>query len=196
MAEHYKDVGELEKEQLVPYNKLRPHISSGDLFFASGNYLVSKAIRQVTGSIWSHVGIIFNLEKIDRVLLLESVEDMGVRFAPLSKYVSAYEDDKPYDGSLVIARLNGVNNTMVDAIAEFGIDELTCPYDKDEIAKILARVVLGMGKEEHDREYICSELVYECFSRAGKQFVYDKRGFISPENIWADKDVSLLARIQ
>lgn len=59
----------------------------------------------------------------------------------------------------------------------------------------MARVTLGIGKKERDREYICSELVYECFSNAGREFDYDERGFISPENIWLDEKVSLVGRI-
>jgi hypothetical protein len=121
---------------------------------------------------------------------------MGVRFAPLSKYTVDYEKGKAYKGRLVIARRKGVNSGVVNGLAEFGIDELTRPYDKDEIGKILARLTLGIGKKERDREYICSELVYECFAKAGIEFEYDKDGFVSPENIWRNEQVSLVARIQ
>jgi len=72
---------------------------------------------------------------------------------------------------------------------------LTRPYDKDEIAKILARITLGLGKKERDREYICSELVYECFAHAGKIFAYNPKGFVSPEDVWVDKKLSLVGRI-
>jgi hypothetical protein len=141
------------------------------------------------------VGIVLRLDSLDRILLLESVEDMGVRFAPLSKYVEDYEDKKPYKGRIVIARCEGVTSGIVAGISTFGIDELTQPYDKDEIAKILARITLGIGKKERDREYICSELVYECFSYAGKEFAYNPRGFISPEDIWRDEKVTLIGRV-
>lgn len=187
---------EIKNLPVTNYSKLRPNLMTGDLLFASGDYLVSKAIQSVTKSPWSHVGIIFKIEALDRVLLLESVEDMGVRFAPLSKYVENYEAGRPYRGPLVAARISGFPQKQAANLATFGIDELTQPYDKDEIAKILARVALGKGRSSRDREYICSELVYECFERAGKVFQHDKRGFISPENIWADAEVTTLARFQ
>lgn len=194
MASHIesKDIKALP---VIPYSDLRAKLKSGDLLFTSGDYLVSKAIQKVTGSPWSHVGIVFRLDSIDRMLLLESVEDMGVRFAPLSKYLNDYEDGKPYKGRVVLARCKDVTANTVAGISTFGIDELTQPYDKDEIAKILARVALGIGKKEKDREYICSELVYECFSRAGKEFEYNPKGFISPEDIWLDEKVSTVGRI-
>lgn len=49
------------------------HIESKDV--KAGYYPLSKAIQKVTGSPWSHVGIVFCLDAIDRVLLPESVED-------------------------------------------------------------------------------------------------------------------------
>ncbi len=177
------------------YSKVREDLKSGDLFFASGDYLVSRAIQHMTDSAWSHVGIVFRLHSIDRVLLLESVEDMGVRFAPLSKYLSDYDNGRPYRGTAMLARCAAVTKQVVSKLSLFGIDELTQPYDKDEIAKIMARITLGIGKKERDREYICSELVYECFTRAAIEFEYNEEGFISPEDIWTNDKVSSLARI-
>ncbi len=194
MAAHFES-NDIRKIQILPYSDLRARLRSGDLLFASGDYLVSKAIQKFTESPWSHVGIVFRLDTIDRVLLLESVEDMGVRFAPVSKYLNDYAEGKPYKGRIVLARCASVDRQVVEKLAEFGIDELTRPYDKDEIGKIVARIALGIGKKQRDREYICSELVYECFARAGREFAYDRRNFISPENIWIDDAVSLVARI-
>jgi hypothetical protein len=194
MATHLTD-RDIKALPVIPYAGLRSELRSGDLLFASGDYLVSEAIKSVTASPWSHIGIVFRLDSIDRMLLLESVEDMGVRFAPLSKYLSDYEDGKPYKGRAVLGRCQDVNRKTVAKLSTFGIDELTQPYDKDEIAKILARLILGIGKKERDREYICSELVYECFSRAGKEFAYNTKGFISPEDVWVDEKLVLVGRI-
>lgn len=194
MAAHIesKDVKALP---VLPYPELRAQLKSGDLFFASGDYLLSKAIQKVTDSPWSHVGIVFRLDAIDRVLLLESVEDSGVRFAPLSKYLHDYENSRPYKGRAVLARCQDVTAATVTGLSTFGIDELTQPYDRDEVAKILARIALGLGRKERDREYICSELVYECFSRAGKEFAYNPQGFVSPEDVWVDDKLVLVGRI-
>ena len=178
-----------------PYADIRSRLRSGDLFFTSGYYFVSKGIQFFTKSPWSHIGIIMRVPQVDRVLLLESVEDMGVRFAPLSKYLSDYEGNKPYKGELVIARADGVTDEVVRNIAAFGLDELTRPYDKDEIAKIMLRIALGIGKQERDREYICSELVWECFAKAGIEFPYNSKGYVSPADIWIDPRVKLVSRI-
>jgi hypothetical protein len=194
MAQHMS-LKEVKALAVKPYQAIRTILHSGDLLFTSGDYLVSKAIQQCTDSPWSHVGIIFRIDTIDRMLLLESVEDMGVRFAPLSKYLSDYENKKPYKGRVVIARCEDIHKEITKGLAQYGVDELTRPYDKDEIAKIVARIALGISRKECDRKYICSELVYECFSEAGREFEYDPRVFISPENIWLDPHVEMIARI-
>ncbi|MFS9416867.1 MULTISPECIES: YiiX/YebB-like N1pC/P60 family cysteine hydrolase [Citrobacter] len=190
------DLAQVKAMKVVNYATLRETLKSGDLFFASGDYLVSKAIEKVTDSPWSHVGIVFVLPQIDRVLLLESVEDMGVRLAPLSKYLSDYDDiGKPYKGRVVLARYDTLAKSAVEQIAAFGLNELTRPYDKEEIARILARIALGKGKAKKDREYICSELVYACFNNAGVNIAYNPKGFISPEDVWQDTHISLINRI-
>lgn len=179
----------------VDYEAIRNDLNSGDILFAAGDYLISKAIQNATSSPWSHIGIIVKFESINRVFSLESVEDMGVRLVPLSKYLRDYENNKPYKGALVLARLQNSNSLNQDAMLQFGFNEITKPYDKDEIAKIIARIALGIGRRNRDREYICSELVYECFSRAGKEFEFNRKDFISPEDIWIDSDISLMHRI-
>lgn len=194
MATHL-ETKEIDSLPVLSYPDLRSTLKSGDLLFTSGSYLISTAIQKITQSPWSHVGVVFRLDSIDRILLLESVEDMGVRFAPLSKYLQDYENGKAYKGRVVLARCDNVTTDTVAHLSTFGIDELTQPYDKDEIAKIMARIALGRGKKSRDREYICSELVYECFTRAGIEFSFNKKGFISPEDIWIDKQVSLIGRI-
>jgi uncharacterized protein YycO len=183
---------------ISPYEKdVRPRIRSGDLFFASGNYAISKMIKSFTNSPWSHVGVIFKLKEIDRVVLLEAVEDTGVRIIPVSKYLDDYKNNsKAYNGSLVIARPKDITSDMLQTIAKFGADELGRPYNTRELATIAARISLGIGrKKKNDRTYICSELVQACFQKAGKPFAFSNDGFISPEDIWVDEKVELVSRI-
>jgi hypothetical protein len=185
----------IRKLPRLRYADVRSKLKSGDLLFTAGDYLISQLIRKFTASPWSHVGIIFRVDAIDRVLLLESVEDVGVRFAPLSKYLSNYAGGQPYQGRAVVARCDGLTQAALEKLAAFGTDQLTRSYDREELVNIMARIALGKAKSRRDEAYICSELVYECFARAGKRFKYDRRGFISPENIWRDERLTLLARI-
>ncbi len=186
---------ELERLPVTPYADVRPKLQSGDLLFCAGRYPVSMAIQQTTRSPWSHVGIIFHTSSIDRKLLLESVEDAGVRMAPLTKYLHDYDGGKPYDGVVVVARFLAINPEMVIRLGQYGTDMLTRPYGCEEIGRIVARIALGQGRGPDDHGYVSSELVHYCFDRAGYHFDYDASRFVAPADIWGDRHVSLLARI-
>lgn len=189
---------ELTQEQLaqIPprkYKIIRNEIQTGDLIFCSGNYFFSKLIQKFTKSVWSHVGIIYKDEKLDRILVLESEKLYGVRFAPLSKYVKDYHGkNKPYKGKVVIARVNAASNYK--QALSFGMDELTKPYDNLEVIRIAIRILFGITRRETNRNYICSELVQECFKK-NDIFFKDNNTKISPDDIWKDDRVNLLYRL-
>ena len=52
--------------------------------------IFSKAIQKFTCSVWSHVGMIYRDPTLKRVFILESETLIGVRLAPLSKYLRDY----------------------------------------------------------------------------------------------------------
>lgn len=195
MATHLDDDG-VANIIAKSYPTLRPTLRSGDLLFCSGEYLISRVIRRISKSPWSHVGIILRVDAIDRVLVLESVEDVGVRLAPLSKYCSDYDGGQPYCGKLVIARVDTLTPEAFRKLAAFGTDKLTRPYDKTEIGSIVSRLALGIGRQLNCNDaYICSELVYACFDACGITLHTDGRGFVSPENLWCDDRVLPVARV-
>lgn len=196
MADH------LETEQLlalpvVPFAELRPQLRTGDLLFVAGNFPSSLRIRAFTRSPWSHVALVLQLPVLDRVLVLESVEKIGVRMIPLANYLNDYEDaGKPYDGAVAVARVDGITKEIARRLMQFGADELGRPYNQEEIAALADPDVLQKGRPPvRERVYVCSELVQACFRHAGLDFANDPVGFISPANIWTDARVSLLARI-
>lgn len=192
MANHIDAVSKLELTP-VRYDDFRPKLMSGDLMFCAGNYLVSEAIRAVTSSPWSHVGIVLRADEIDRVLFLESVEDVGVRFAPISKYVTDYGNGTPYNGDLVVARHSSCSTAIVQGLAEFGADQLTRPYNNQEIGEILARVTLKIGNVNKSAGYICSELVNACFVAAKCPFTCSSKDFVSPEDLWIENSIKPIA---
>lgn len=202
MAAHLDEAGIAALPVQSYSGTVRSTLCTGDLLFCSGNYSVSRMIRQVTNSPWSHVGIVVVAKAIGRVLFLESVEDVGVRFAPLSKYLTSYENGQPYEGALVVARCSAITSKgmtdaqKVDRVVGFGADALTLPYDKKEIGEILARVVLGIGRRTAESGYICSELVAACFASAGITITASQGGFVTPEDVWRDGTIDVLARVQ
>ena len=52
------------------------------------------------------------------------------------------------------------------------------------------------GHLQTDREYICSEYVWECYKNLGIKIQPDERGFIAPADFARAKEVTLQAVLQ
>jgi len=187
---------ELKKLPVVPYDKVRDYIKTGYVFFSSGSYAFSGVIQKLTKSVWSHVAIIYKDEELGRVLILEAEPYVGIRLIPLSKYLKDYKGSKrPYRGQVVLAKLNfDLEKEKLGRAVSFGLDELTRPYDNWEIIRIMTRILFKIGKRERNRNYICSELVRDCFSKAGVLFKMNDT-YISPQEIWKDARIEMKYRV-
>ena len=179
----------------TPYADLRPQLRSGDVLLCSGNGIFSNLIQRATRSVWSHVGLILRVDAIDRVMLLESLEPVGVRTVRLSKYLTNYANDhRPYPGKLAVIRHLELDAHAADPssgfaeMARWAVDRFGYPYDKEQILKIAARITadrMRFSKGERDRlddngAYICSEYVARCFAEIGIDIPWSRKGFIAP----------------
>jgi hypothetical protein len=187
---------QLKEMPVFPYQKIREHLKTGDIFFSSGSYAFSGVIQKLTKSTWSHVAVIYKDEELGRVLVLEAEPSVGIRLIPLSKYLHDYKGKKrPYKGQITIAQLNiDVPKENLNRGISFGLDELTRPYDNFEIVRIMMRILFHISKRERNRNYICSELVRDIFAKTSVIMQY-KDTYISPDNIWTDDRVELKYRI-
>lgn len=187
---------QMKKEEPVPYEFVRDDLKTGDIIFCSGSYLFSAGIQKLTRSPWSHVGIIYKDVELKRVMVLEAEPYVGIRLMPVSKYLKDYKGtNKPYKGNVYVASLDQpIAKEELNKAISFGLDELTRPYDNWEIFRILTRILFKIGKRERNRHYICSELVRDCFHKAGVRFNYTD-SYISPQSIWEDQRVVKKYRI-
>ncbi len=181
---------------MVPYDKVRDDIKTGDIFFSSGSYLFSGIIQRLTRSTWSHVAVVYKDEELGRVLVLEAEPYVGIRLIPLSKYLKNYNGTgKRYKGQVLIAQLKEpMSKEQLNKGISFGLDELTRPYDNYEIVRIMFRILFRISKRERNRSYICSELVRAIFAKSGVNFKF-RDTYISPDNIWNDERVEMRWRV-
>ena len=185
------------------YDELRKEIRSGDILLCSGNAVFSNLIKNATGSIWSHVAFVLRLDAIDRIMLLESVESIGVRAVSLRSYLNDYNGtEQPYPGTMMLARHTDMKAENIQNLSKHAVDLLGHPYNTQEIIRIAARISMGSlginanGIDElTQREFICSEYAYECFQSVGVKIEFDKLGFISPADFARCPKVKALAYI-
>lgn len=179
----------------IIYPNLKSEVKEGDIIFFTGNDDISKIIRSFTNSLWSHIAMVVRIENLDRTLILESVQTMGVRLLPLSNYVNLMKNKEDFPKKIVIARYENLDADKVKMMLNYGINLITKPYDRDEITRIIARMTGHSTGERNRNEYICSELIYECFLKAGIDIPHNSKGFISPEDIWQDTNLKAISEI-
>lgn len=182
------------------YEDVRNLIESGDLLLCSGNSLFSTLIKKFTSSKWSHVAVILKIQTmgstpVNRLMVFESVEGIGARTVPLSSYINNYNGTgKRYPGEIVVARHSQINKSNLTRMYDKAIDMLGHIYDKNEIIRILSRMIalkvsnIQCDTPIDDGEYICSEYVDECYRSIG---VHIKKncGFIAPADFANDQNV-------
>lgn len=189
---------------LLTYNEARPLIRSGDLLLCQGQSVFAWFIRHATGSPWSHVGCLLHVESIERILVLESVESIGCRAVPLSRYVSNYAGDGVgYKGRIFVGRHAAFSPDMLPAFTAFSqraIDLLGSPYDTQSILQIAARVLaVEVGVQPRplaqNQTYICSEYVWEIYKAFGIAVPYGQAGYIAPCDWAQSQDVHIACEI-
>ena len=194
---------------VLPYNRaLRDRLQTGDLLLCSGRGVFSTLIQQVTDSPWSHVALIVRLDTIDRVLLFESIESVGVRAVALSRYLS--DDDlegHPYPGGLAIVRHRTFARDRpalnIQRMLQFAVDHFGSAYNHPQIVRIAARVLshalppdLAHTKAAQTQAFICSEYVAACFAQAGVELTPGECGYVTPADFADPLDVELIAVLQ
>jgi hypothetical protein len=154
-------------------------------------------IQAATRSRWSHVALVLRLDAFDRIMLLESVEPIGVRTVPLNQYLSNYDQKgNPYPGEMQIMRHRDfaarVDADRLAELGRFAVDHFGYPYDSQQIAEIAARITLNrMAPEMLDsfpappqagtpQAYICSEYVAACYAQIGLEITPGTFGFTAP----------------
>lgn len=184
------------------YKEIREQIQDGDILLCSGNYPLSQLIKKVTNSQYSHVAFVlwFN----DRLMVLESVESVGVRMVPLSFYTENYGNKgRPYDGDIYISRHNVMSEllsspetskTEMTHLIGKALDLMGKQYGTQELARIALRLTTGIGRQSEDDSYICSEYVADCFAENGITFS-NIDGFVMPKQIAEDSNVAVKFQI-
>jgi hypothetical protein len=189
----------LEAMTPVPYAQLRDSLRDGDVVLCQGHDPFSRLIQWSTRSPWSHVGLVFRVDSLDRVIVIEAVEKIGVRAVALSDFVSRDSEGKHrYPGKILFVRhqaLKGdVSDPRVLELARFAFGRLGCKFAPREIAKIAMRIldarVFGNRKTPRalitDDEFICSEFVAGAYAKADLAIPWDGLGFVAPSDIAED----------
>jgi hypothetical protein len=187
------------------YADVRAQVQDGDIFLCQGRDPFSKLIQWSTKSPWSHIAIAFRIAALDKVMVIEAVEKIGVRAVALSAFCSRdSEGTYPYPGKILMARHAAfADMDKTKPMAKFAFDHLGDKFAPGEIAKIGLRIAAAkIGGEHHtppmllpDDEFICSEFVAAAFQKAGVKIPWDGLGFIAPSDFAAAPEITAVAQV-
>ena len=189
-----------------PYAKVRALVQNGDLLLCSATDPMSKLIRWSTKTPWSHIAIAYRIPGLDRVMVLESVEKLGVRTVPLSRFISCTSGGiHPYPGQILLARdqrIEGLDKKKSKAMYDFAFAALGDRFAAGEILRIALRLMLGRLARKMPKflgprnEYICSEYVAAGFAKAGLKIPWDGLGFVAPGDFALAPDIEAIAQVK
>ena len=163
------------------YDKFRSEIKNGDVLMYMGNSLLSKLIRFVTKSNYSHAGIAVWWN--DRLMVLEAV-GKGVILTPMSKNVSHYNGWVDW-----LTATKPISKPKRLRMVQFAQKELGKEYSKWKLIIFGYILILGKDKDKRDKlrqanKLFCSQYVAQIYNSAGidlKEGVSDR--FTSPKDI-------------
>src|SRR5262249_52336011 len=123
----------LETLKPVAYKQLRDSLRDGDIVLCQGRDPFSRLIQWSTKSCWSHVGLVFRVDSLEQVIVIEVVEKIGVRAVALSDFVSRDSaGTHPYPGKILFVRHRGLKGDVSDPrvveMAKFAFAKLGCKF--------------------------------------------------------------------
>jgi hypothetical protein len=192
----------LEYFPIKKYELIRSEIKTGDILLCSGNGLFSQLIQDFTNSEWSHIGMLIKFPILDILMVAESMEGVGVRIYPLSKYL------EKYDGKLAIFRHSNFNNDGFDEskLLRLVFERQGDKYDKNEIARIFFRnlrhwffmdkIFKFKNKIVKNSKDICSEFIAYIFIKFKIEPPYSSFGVITPSDFAKWKELEFLYRLK
>jgi hypothetical protein len=169
---------------------VRPDFTTGDLLGFRGRGLASWAIRTLTRSPYSHVGLVYRFE--GRVYCLEAVW-AGVRLIIMSELV------KRYRGGIDYFALVDVGEAARCGAIGFAFQQLGKLYDRAGVLRFLAFVLFGSRVRARARgknQWLCSEIVNEAYRREGVPLVRVTSSYVSPAALTGSPRVVFRYRVK
>tara|TARA_R110000744_G_scaffold285481_1_gene396846 strand:- start:29 stop:598 length:570 start_codon:yes stop_codon:yes gene_type:complete len=139
------------------------NLKTGDIILFSGKCFVSRVIKFVTNSPWSHIGMIVNNPEHDTPMLYESSHDHGVRLTPFNEYRRAFV------GDMALRRLkHDLSDKEHYRLRIFKNQVRGTPFEANAV-QMLASVPAWwfLSSREDLSSMFCSELVAQCYKEIG-----------------------------
>ncbi len=182
----------MKRARYTTWNGLVSNLEVGDILFIQNVKTLSKLVRYVTRSYWSHVGMIFEIMHADtqnRIVLVIEAQDAGIEIHCLHNYVNRLGINR-----IGVKRLPGLTEEHTQKIRGFFLNEVDTPYDYRRmysyfLSALIARI---SGFDMSDffirkgvtlENFVCSSFVQRAFYLALPPRDRDRAVFRQGKNI-------------
>jgi len=161
---------------MVCYEEIRPLLNTGDIVLFSGKSFISWLIKKITGSPWSHVGLVLKSQELDSILIWESTTLNNIpniengRIAAGVQISSLSERIRHYNGTVGIRLLEARRTPeFIRAMIDLKNEVRGYKYEQNKIKLIRSALDLFWWQKNRKdlRSIFCSELVAEAYQRVG-----------------------------
>lgn len=171
-----------------PYGDVRGRFVDGDLLCFRGRGFTSMAIRRLTRSDYSHVGMVYTYE--GRVYSLEAT-GVGVRLVLMSELV------RRYHGGIDYFQVQDLTPEQRRTAISFGFQQMGKQYSHRGILRFFAYLLLGNRERKRSRgSWFCSEIVAEAYRLAGADLHRRSSAYTSPGDLASSPRVQRAFRIK
>ncbi len=172
-----------EAADKVSYTESRGLFRDGDVLLFRGRGPMSMAIRALTASPYSHVGLVYLFA--GRVYSLEAV-GAGVRLILMSEVLRRYHGGVDY---YEVPR--ATTEQRAGAVA-FCFQQLGRLYDRPGLLRFGAALVLGRKlATREDQSWFCSELVAAAYRKQGLSLAAERPTYTSPADLAVSPELKL-----
>lgn len=171
------------KAPRVAYPDVRAQVRLGDVLLFRGRGLMSRAIRLLTRSPYSHVGLV-HLQH-GRVYSLEAV-GAGVRLILMSEVM------RRYHGGIDYYEVKGATPEQRDGAVAFCFQQLGKLYDRPGIMRFLVAILFNRkDRAREDQTWFCSELVAAAYRSQGLTLAPVSAAYTSPADLAVSPELDL-----
>ena len=156
------------------WKKIEPKLQVADLILVREKSLLSKTIRNVTKSYWSHVLIVLSVPQKDTIfsnVLVVGAETHGIEVHRIQKYTRDFDY---YD--LGVKRVPGLSEEIKEKVLSYVLNNVDIPYDYARLFgflfKYFGHKIFHRGDKHlmnvliHKDAFICSSFIQRAFYSA------------------------------
>lgn len=165
------------KNKIERWKKIELKLQTADIILARENKYYSSLVRKVTNSYWSHIMIVFFIQKKEipfKNILVISAETGGIEIHRMHKYTEMLKSNK-YD--LGVKRVQGLSPEEKRKVLAYMLNNIDIPYDYLRLFAFLINYLKNLFRIKNKKQilnnflinknlFICSSFIQKAFFEA------------------------------